>query len=76
MENTWPFTSKTAGVIDKRLLAHLTSKSTDPRPVPIEYIEYKIMKHMGWTERELKEASAETVLRIWSYMQTELAARR
>ena len=39
--------------------------------VPREYLEYQIMRHMGWTYQELQQCPAEVVQNIIRFMNTE-----
>jgi len=39
--------------------------------VPVEYAEYEVMKHMGWSWRDLQETPWQVVDGIRRFMRTE-----
>ena len=61
---------------DNQVWVALNSKGDDPKPVPLAYKNYLIMKHMGWTWKELCDTPWEVVNSCWSYSQTEAIYER
>ena len=39
--------------------------------VPSDYVSYEVMKHMGWSWRDLQDTPWEVVVGIRRYMRTE-----